>query len=273
MDERREVLSWMRRVKRHDSLCAEQIMVEPRTEPPTKAALLDQWGRGHWLMPRTLIGREPGGCDVAILESSVSRAHARLEREAEEHTWSVTDLDSTNGTFVDGQRIEGSAPLSDGALVTFGDVSFVFHGRGAVLFDRASSDTISRTSKTSDPEHEGEPEGPRVTLLGLVNTGAGVVDYEGRFVELGPAQYALLSELAEAILEEKARADAVRGFVGSGELLELLPWKSPYPTDNHLKQLVRRTRRAFDRAGIEDPIESRHGYGYRLRWIPAIEAL
>jgi len=276
MDERREVLRWLQRVKRHDSLCAEQIMSRSDGTPPTNAALLDQWGRAHWLTPEALLGREPGSCDVAILESSVSRAHAKIElgsdaSVATESAWRLTDLESTNGTFVDGARLKEAVTLEDGSLVTVGDVSFVFHGQGAILFDRTGPASINRTSRTSDAEQEAS--GPAVTLLGLVSAGAGVVDYDGRFVELGPAQYALVSELAERIIEEWDRAAAVRGFVGSGELLEVLPWRSPYPEDNHLKQLVRRTRRAFDRAGIADPIESRHGSGYRLRWRPTIEAL
>jgi len=275
VDDRRQVLKWVQRVKRHDSLCAEQIRSQSSGPPPTGAALLDQWGRAHWLKSVSLLGREPDTCDVAILESSVSRAHAKIERDSDERAWTLSDLESTNGTFVDGARLERTAGLKDGALVTVGDVSFVFHGQGAVLFERVGPATINRTSRTSDPEGEagGYEEGPSVTLLGLVSAGAGVVDYEGRFVELGAAQYALVSELAERIIEERDRAPAVRGFVASGELLTDLPWQTPYPEDNHLKQLVRRTRRAFDRAGIEDPIESRHGSGYRLRWIPTIEPL
>jgi pSer/pThr/pTyr-binding forkhead associated (FHA) protein len=36
------------------------------------------------------------------------------------------DLDSTNGTFIDGDQIKGDAPLAPGATVRFGDISAVF---------------------------------------------------------------------------------------------------------------------------------------------------
>jgi len=38
----------------------------------------------------------------------------------------LVDLDSTNGTFIDGDQIKGEAPLAPGATVRFGDVPLVF---------------------------------------------------------------------------------------------------------------------------------------------------
>ena len=259
------VLHWIRRVKRHDTLCAEQLISPSTGEPPTSAALLDQWGRAHCLKYHTLIGREPGACDIAILEGSVSRAHAKIRYDEARTTWTICDLDSTNGTFLEGARLKAPADLEDGSVVTIGDVSLAFHSCGAKLFDRSGPDSIKRTSRRR------EHEGPELTLLGVAPAGAGVVECDGIFVELGTAQYALMEELANRLLKERERDPQIRGFVDSGQLLAGLPWLTPHPEDNNLKQLVRRTRRAFDRAGLEDPIESRRGFGYRLRWIPAIE--
>src|SRR3989454_12672073 len=53
-----------------------------------------------------------------------STTHAKLQRR--EGVWVLVDLDSTNGTFIDGDRIKGEAPLTPGATVRFGDVSLVF---------------------------------------------------------------------------------------------------------------------------------------------------
>jgi DNA-binding response OmpR family regulator len=70
-------------------------------------------------------------------------------------------------------------------------------------------------------------------------------------------------------MEEESKVDErVRGFVRSSELLASLSWDTARPDDNHLKQLVRRARRSLARAGIADVIESRHGFGYRLRIVP-----
>src|SRR2546426_1005246 len=62
--------------------------------------------------------------DLVISDGSVSTAHAKLQRR--EGVWVLVDLDSTNGTFVDGDRVHGESPLAPGAVVRFGDVQLVF---------------------------------------------------------------------------------------------------------------------------------------------------
>ena len=62
--------------------------------------------------------------DVVLADDSVSTAHAKLQRR--EGVWVLTDVGSTNGTFVDGERIEGETPLAPGATVRFGQVSALF---------------------------------------------------------------------------------------------------------------------------------------------------
>jgi len=62
--------------------------------------------------------------DLVLPDESVSTTHAKLQRR--EGVWVLVDLDSTNGTFIDGDQIKGEAPLAPGATVRFGDVSLVF---------------------------------------------------------------------------------------------------------------------------------------------------
>src|SRR5438034_11047003 len=62
--------------------------------------------------------------DIVLPDPSVSTAHAKLQRR--EGVWVVVDLDSTNGTFVDGERVTGESPLAPGALLRFGDTQVVF---------------------------------------------------------------------------------------------------------------------------------------------------
>jgi pSer/pThr/pTyr-binding forkhead associated (FHA) protein len=73
---------------------------------------------------RVSIGRALDN-DVVIGDASVSRHHAAIE--ANGAGYRVIDLDSQNGSFVNGQRI-AEAPLTDGAAVRFGDAAYVFHG-------------------------------------------------------------------------------------------------------------------------------------------------
>ncbi len=72
------------------------------------------------LAPATSIGRHPSNL-MPLEDPSVSGEHAEITLER--GRWWVRDLGSTNGTFVNGSRIEGAAPLRSGDLVQFGRVS------------------------------------------------------------------------------------------------------------------------------------------------------
>ncbi len=71
---------------------------------------------------RTLIGRSPD-CDVFLDDVTVSRRHAELVREDE--TFTISDLGSLNGTFVNKKRIE-SAELDDDDEVQIGKYRLTF---------------------------------------------------------------------------------------------------------------------------------------------------
>ncbi|HEU4680417.1 MAG TPA: FHA domain-containing protein [Gemmatimonadales bacterium] len=62
--------------------------------------------------------------DLIIADPSVSTMHAKLQRR--EAVWILTDLGSTNGTFVEGERLTGEAPLGPGTTLRFGDVTALF---------------------------------------------------------------------------------------------------------------------------------------------------
>ena len=62
--------------------------------------------------------------DLVIDSSTVSARHAVIQRRAA--GYSVADLESTNGTFVNGVRVRGSVPLARGDEVRFGDARFAF---------------------------------------------------------------------------------------------------------------------------------------------------
>ncbi len=62
--------------------------------------------------------------DVVVPDESVSTAHAKLQWR--EGVWILSDSGSTNGTFVEGERITNDSPLSPGVTVRLGEVSFLF---------------------------------------------------------------------------------------------------------------------------------------------------
>jgi hypothetical protein len=61
--------------------------------------------------------------DIVIPHASVSRIHARLLKR--NGAYELTDLNSTNGSFVDDQQIRGSSVVSNGSQVRLGDIRFV----------------------------------------------------------------------------------------------------------------------------------------------------
>ena len=98
--------------------------------------------------------------------------------------------------------------------------------------------------------------------------GGGYLEAAGSRLQLSVTQFAMLTTLISRMRDESSVAPLVRGFVPSGQLIADLPWDSTAPDENHLKQLVRRIRKALDSIRLGTIIESRRGFGYRLRVIP-----
>jgi pSer/pThr/pTyr-binding forkhead associated (FHA) protein len=71
---------------------------------------------------RTQIGRSPE-CEVFLDDVTVSRRHAELVRTGD--TYTISDLGSLNGTFVNRKRIE-SAELEDDDEVQIGKYRLTF---------------------------------------------------------------------------------------------------------------------------------------------------
>ena len=60
--------------------------------------------------------------NVVIRDDYTSTNHARLDLRAE--GWVVTDLESTNGTFVNGQKVTSPVHVAEGTPITIGTTTF-----------------------------------------------------------------------------------------------------------------------------------------------------
>ena len=87
------------------------------------------------------IGRDTANI-VSINDVEVSRRHARMELRGP--TYAIQDLGSTNGTFVNGQRVSGLQPLNPGDSVSFGE--------GIVLSYEAAYDPNATMMSAKSPK-------------------------------------------------------------------------------------------------------------------------
>ena len=86
------------------------------------------------------IGRAPE-VELRVDHSSVSRKHARIV--VERNGIEITDLDSHNGTRVNGAAFRGARTLVDGDVVAVGEVILVVHARRQAVIDRVVLDAAS----------------------------------------------------------------------------------------------------------------------------------
>ncbi len=93
--------------------------------PKTLAMLVDKSrpDRRYDLTGTVNIGRSSDN-QVSLQDPTVSRHHAWIKSEGE--AFSVFDVGSANGTFVNDERVEAPRPLESGDVVRFGDAEFIF---------------------------------------------------------------------------------------------------------------------------------------------------
>ena len=78
-------------------------------------------GTGHTFTLGTdpvIIGREAPSAKFVIADPAVSRRHAQISRQDDGYV--IEDLNSTNGTFINAQRVVGAVPLTPGDLIELG---------------------------------------------------------------------------------------------------------------------------------------------------------
>lgn len=183
---------------------------------------------GHFDLPgdRVRIGRHPDN-EVQIDSMAVSRHHCLLER-GPQGGWTVEDLGSNNGTFVNGARIAQRTPVRDGDVLSI--------GKFQVSFRDAPGDAQPGPATRADGPEMREHAAPVKGFLLLQNRTGPPVPLERDAFVIGAAPSADLHVAGAPRL-----AVLVRGF-GGFQVLDVSPTTGA----------VRHRGRPVDRAWLAD---------------------
>lgn len=100
------------------------VPAAPTRLPAQLQPVLDIDGQRYSLnAPSIVLGRS-SEADILIEDTGVSRRH--LEIRTGPGIAQAIDLGSTNGSYVNGQKIVGSSELTDGATITMGRTKIIF---------------------------------------------------------------------------------------------------------------------------------------------------
>jgi phosphoserine phosphatase RsbU/P len=152
----------------------------------------------------TVVGRHPD-CTIQLQSNTVSRRHAKITKAGDEY--SIEDLKSGNGTFVNGQQIAASTSISDQDRIKLGPLLLRFECEGAAPAAIApppqAPDPVDDFGSTIEFTPEADDE---ATIMGAVGTAGG---------------FGMLEVEPQAKL--KAIIDITRALTGETDLDNLLP--------------------------------------------------
>ncbi len=104
------------------------------------------------------IGRDSTN-GVAINDAEVSRKHSRLTFQGGKYV--LEDLGSTNGTFVNGQRLAGPVVLKPGDVISLGEQIVLMYD--AIASDPGATVAVSRKAVQAPPAYQQTSTGQAYT--------------------------------------------------------------------------------------------------------------
>jgi type III secretion system YscD/HrpQ family protein len=104
-----------------------------------------------------VIGTDPNTCDVVFHDTSVSRQHARIGISAED-IMTIEDLQSRNGTLLDGEPLKTKKQLMPNTLAAMGTTSFIVYDREGEMQTIISPllPSIVKVLQKEEPKKENE---------------------------------------------------------------------------------------------------------------------
>lgn len=85
--------------------------------------------------------------DILLNDDSVSESHAKLQRR--DNRWILIDLDSTNGTYVSGERLTGEVELQGDTELRFGGAKLVFKPTRGMRTPSVGTRVVAAFKKTT----------------------------------------------------------------------------------------------------------------------------
>ena len=232
-----------------------------------EAWVVDGFGVAHPLVAKAVAGRNQEG-ELVVLAASVSREHVRIERG--ETGWTVRDLGSRNGTFVDGARVNGRVPLPARAVLKIGDVAFWF-------LAEVAHEPIGAPSMATGSIAGGLVRfvtsfgGKDLCVVGAsdTTTGGSLLTRETgteSWTETGLSslEFQLLRALCARAVEEASSPSTIKGCVATKQLARDLPFQSKYANEENVRQVVRRLRGQLGEVGADGILAVAPGRGYYL---------
>jgi len=174
------------------------------------------------------IGRSPK-CDIIVQQDTISRIHARIERSGPRYL--LRDDSSSNGTFVNGQRINGAHLLQHDDLIGLGSATAILRFL--------------------------DPDPTAISVDGLRYDDHARAFYMGRKrVDLSATQLRLLAHLYDYAGELCSNESCAQAIWGAGyDEIQL------EQVDRAINRLRNKLRQLDSSA---DPIKNERGHGYKL---------
>ena len=151
-----------------------------------------------------IVGRHRS-CDVVITDDTVSGRHCQITETPDGHV--IEDLGSSNGTFVNGKRVETTS-LQSGDRITLGAASFIFaDGQLTPQTPTTPSETPQTHASAPTAKRNRLLAGVAVVVVAVVGVVIGVTvgggDKSGGLYEAPDDVETLIAETRSAVVEVK----------------------------------------------------------------------
>ncbi|MEB3357060.1 MAG: FHA domain-containing protein [Synechococcales bacterium] len=105
------------------------------------------------------IGRDRRQAIIPVADGRLSRCHAAIKYDPARQRFSLIDLESTNGSFVNGELVRTAVDLRDGDRIRLSSISFTFFvGTSTVLQGRIPSETLRHIQRIEATHHRLVPQ-------------------------------------------------------------------------------------------------------------------